>query len=334
MKISASIYSDKKRPLKEVIEDLVAHNVNLLHVDCNDDLSVFNDIEAIRTWCNLPIDLHIITEKPELYYDKLREVPVEYLTFQYEQLPQDFNLPLDIKGEKGLAITTPTSIEVFKDFEDFDFLLVMATIPGQSGGVFDPINFQKIRNFKKLYPRKAIHVDGGVNAEVSFILRNLGVRSSVSGSYLFKSASVGEALMNLTNREHVSSFCVKDFMEMLHDDIFVYIEGLNLEKILTAIEVGNKGLAIVKNIEGLFMGIITNADVRRFLLANITDIYSADVTEMINKTPVVIEETATVEEMLNHVKAQAFPISYLPAVSQENKAVGMITFVNLIKGEL
>lgn len=334
MKISASIYSDKKRPLKAVIEDLVAHNVNLLHVDCNDDLSVFDDIKEIRTWCDLPIDLHIITEEPEKYFDKLREVPVEYLTFQYEQLPADFSLPLDIAGEKGLAITTPTPIDVFNEFADFDFLLVMATVPGQSGGVFDPVNFQKVRDFKKLYPRKAIHVDGGVNAEVSFILRNLGVRSSVSGSYLFKSASVGEALMNLTNREHVSSFCVKDFMEMLHEDIFVYIEGLNLEKILNAIELGNKGLAIVKNIDGHFLGIITNADVRRFLLANITDVYAAEVSDMINKTPVVIPETATVEEMLNHVKEQAFPISYLPVISQENKAVGMITFVNLIKGEL
>lgn len=334
MKISASIYSDKKRPLKEVIEDLVAHNVNLLHVDCNDDLAVFEDIKAIREWCDLPIDLHIITENPEQYFQALREVPVEYVTFQFEQLPKGFSLPLDITGEKGLAITTPTTIAVFEDFEDFDFLLVMATIPGQSGGVFDPLNFQKVRDFRKLYPNKAVHVDGGVNAEVSFILRNMGVRASVSGSYLFKSASVGEALMNLTNREHNSSFHVKDFMEKLSDDIFVYVEGLNLEKILQAIEFGNKGLAVVKNIDGQFIGIITNADVRRFMLANISDIYQADVIDMINREPVVIEEEATVAEMLTRVKQQSFPISYLPVVSANNKAVGMVTFVNLIKGEL
>lgn len=41
MKISASIYSDKKRTLDLVINDLVEHQVELLHVDCNDDLSVF-----------------------------------------------------------------------------------------------------------------------------------------------------------------------------------------------------------------------------------------------------------------------------------------------------
>jgi pentose-5-phosphate-3-epimerase len=86
MKISASIYSDKKRKLKEVIEDLVQHQVELLHVDCNDDLSVFEDIKQIRTWCNLPIDLHIITENPSKYYSLLEENPVEYLTFQFEDL--------------------------------------------------------------------------------------------------------------------------------------------------------------------------------------------------------------------------------------------------------
>lgn len=334
MKISASIYSDKKRPLKEVIEDLVNHNVNMLHVDCNDDLSVFDDIVNIRKWCDLPIDLHIITESPDKYFDKLRAVPVEYVTFQYEQLPQDFQFPLDIEGQKGLAIITPTPIDAFNNFEYFDFLLVMATIPGQSGGVFDPVNFQKIRNFKKAYPNKAIHVDGGVNAEVSFILRNLGVRSSVSGSYLFKSPSVGEALMNLTNREHTSTFCVKDFMEHLHEEIFVYEEHLNLEKVLQSIELGNKGLTIIKNIGGKFQGIITNADVRRFLLANIKDVYSANVREMINTNPVFIREDATVEEMLTLVKSQVFPISYLPVLSNEDKAAGMVTFVNLIKGEL
>ncbi len=47
MKISASIYSDKKRTLTEVITDLKEHQVDLLHVDCNDDLSVFDDIQRI-----------------------------------------------------------------------------------------------------------------------------------------------------------------------------------------------------------------------------------------------------------------------------------------------
>ncbi|MFN5417754.1 MAG: hypothetical protein ACK5B9_11910, partial [Flavobacteriia bacterium] len=192
MKISASIYSDKKRVLRETILDLVDHHVDLLHVDCNDDLKVFEDIKQIREWTKIPIDLHIITDTPEKYFPYLIETPVEFVTFQFENLTQKLEIPSEITGKKGLAIITPTSIEAFDSYSNFDFILIMATIPGQSGGVFDAVNFTKIRSFKQKYPAKAIHVDGGVNAEVSFILRNMGVDSSVSGSYLFNEPSIGQ----------------------------------------------------------------------------------------------------------------------------------------------
>lgn len=334
MRISASIYSDKHRDLKEIIKDLVAHNVDLLHVDCNDDITVFDDIKNIRTWCSLPIDLHIITETPEKYLDLLREVPVEYVTFQYEQLPEGFELPKDIKGEKGLAVITPTPIDVFDAYQEWDFLLVMATIPGQSGGVFDPINFKKVRQFKQKHPKKAVHVDGGVNAEVSFILRNMGVRASVSGSYLFKSASIGEALMNLTNREHNSHFLVKDFMHTLKTPICVNANNLNLKNVLQAIENGKMGFCVVIDKMEIFKGIISNADVRKTLLQNIDDLNAPNLSQLVNENPVKINEEASVQELLMLVKSKSFPILYLPVVNNENKATGIITFVNLIKGEL
>lgn len=334
MKISASIYSDKQRDLKTVIEDLVAHNVDLLHVDCNDDLSVFDDIKNIRTWCDLPIDLHIITETPDNYFDLLREVPVEYVTFQYEQLPEGFEFPKDLKGEKGLAVITPTPIDVFDTYKDWDFLLVMATIPGQSGGVFDPINFKKVRQFKQKYPTKTVHVDGGVNAEVSFILRNMGVRASVSGSYLFKSASIGEALMNLTNREHNSQFLVKDFMHTLKTPICVNVQNLSLKKVLQAIENGKMGFCVVIDDNRRFKGIISNADVRKTLLNNIDNLSAPNLSQLVNVQPVKINEEASVKELLALVKSKSFPILYLPVVNNENIATGIVTFVNLIKGEL
>jgi len=82
-----------------------------------------------------------------------------------------------VQYSNRFAFTTHTGIEVFDDYPQFDFILIMATVPGQSGGVFDKINFEKIRKFRKQYPIKSIHVDGGVNGEVSFILRNMGVSS-------------------------------------------------------------------------------------------------------------------------------------------------------------
>ncbi len=334
MKISASIYSDKKRTLKEVIEDLVQHQVELLHVDCNDDLSVFEDIKQIRTWCNLPIDLHIITENPSKYYSLLEENPVEYLTFQFEDLKEPLNIPSTITGKKGLAIITPTDIEVFEAYSSFDFILIMATIPGQSGGKFDTYNFSKIRKFRKLFPDKSIHVDGGVNGEVSFILRNMGVSSSVSGSYLFNAPSIGHALMNLTKREVESEFQLKDFMIPVSESPVIFDDELTLEHVLKTIEKGNLGFCIVLDDHHHFKGLISNADVRKGLLKHIKDLNKINVLELINEHPKHIFENETVFDLLKLIKNCAFPIMYLPVLKKDGKAAGIVTFVNLIKSEL
>lgn len=333
MRISASIYSDKKRDLSETIQDLAAHHVDLLHVDCNDDPSVFEDISKIRTWCNIPVDLHIITKHPSKYFDLLREVPVEYVTFQLEDLEEKLEIPSDITGKKGLAIITPTSIEAFDHYQDFDFILIMATIPGQSGGVFDSVNFKKIRDFQQKYPDKSVHVDGGVNGEVSFILRNMGVHTSVSGSYLFNAPSIGHALMDLTKRNLDSQFLVKDFMIPLSESPVIGEEASVLE-VLNAIEIGKLGFTLVVNKQSDLKGLISNADIRKSLIRTKGNLSQESISEIMNTTPLVIRETATVNDLLQQIKKYAFPILYLPVVDQDNKAKGILTFVNLIKGEI
>ncbi len=334
MKISASIYSDKKRTLKEVIDDLVQHQVDLLHVDCNDDVSVFEDIKAIRSWCDLPIDLHIITENPEKYVDLLIENPVEYITFQFEQLPSHLHLPKEITGKKGLAITTPTSIDVFDEYADFDFILIMATVPGQSGGVFDKINFSKIRQFRMKYPEKSIHVDGGVNGEVSFILRNMGVSSSVSGSYLFNAPSIGHALMNLTKREIESQFHIGDFMMPLNECPVVEFESISLKNILQSIEDGNLGFCLVVDKNGMLKGLVSSADIRKAMLRHLADLTKIEAMDLVNLNPISVFDDNTVVDLLQKIKKCSFPIMYLPVVKKDGKASGIINFAYLIKGEL
>lgn len=334
MKISASIYSDKSRAIQEVIKDLHEHGVDLFHVDCNDDLSVFDDIKIIREISDIPIDLHIITEEPEKYYDLLRANPVEFITFQYENLQGAISIPSDITGFKGLAVITPTPVSVFDAYSNFDFLLVMATIPGQSGGQFDATNFRKIRDFSKKYPNKRVHVDGGVNAEVSFILRNLGVYVSVSGSYLFKGPSVGNALMNLTQREVQSAYVLKDFCRTREETPIISSRDLNLKNLLQTIENFGFGFAIIEDENHQFSGIISNADIRRGLLKNIDNPSNLKLHEIINHNPVHVFAHNTVKEMLTLIRKQSFPISYLPVLENSGHTCGMISFVNLIKGEL
>jgi len=183
MKISASIYSNKEKDLESLINELDAHRVNFFHIDCNDDISVFDDIRKIRKISKTPIDLHLITQQPEKYFSLIEENKIEYVTFQFEKINKEFPVPESIKSNIGLAIVSETDIEIFEKFKNrFSFILFMATTPGESGGKFNKQNFKKINEFRNKYPGKKIHVDGGVNEELSFILRNMGVNVLVIGS--------------------------------------------------------------------------------------------------------------------------------------------------------
>ncbi len=333
MKISASIYSTD-RPLLEVVKELDAHRIDYFHVDCNDDVRVFEDIKKIREWSTTPIDLHIISSTPEKYFDLLRETPVDYVTFQHEDLKSKLVLPAGIKARKGLAITANSDITVFDEYADnFDFMLMMATIPGKSGGSFNKDIFRKIREFKRRYPTKRIHVDGGVNGEVSFILRNMGVYASVSGSYLFKAESLGFALLNLKTYENESLFTVRDFM-LNNGEIPVLAEHeASFESILKTIDNYQLGFVMLSDAEGRLAGISSNADIRKGLIKHFAKLPHIPVQEIINTQPVTIRESATVIELLRLIKSKNFPISYLPVINDQGQISGALTFINLIKGE-
>lgn len=334
MKISASVYSSKSQDLTSLVKELEEHGIDMLHIDCNDEPKVFDDIGKIREVSNIPIDLHIITPAPEKYFPLLKKQPIEYVTFQYEPIEGELSIPTGIEGHWGLAITSDTNIDVFESFaSDFSFILFMATTPGQSGGKFNKENFRKIRKFKSLHPDKNVHVDGGVNAEVSFILRNMGVYSAVVGSYLF-SAPIGAALLNLKTHDIDSHFLVKDFMRELNELPIVGPDRMDLRSVLQSIEDNKMAFTIAVNAAGELNGLISNADVRRGLLKHMDDLNKLRVEEIINKTPIVVNENKTVMELLKFIKAQKVPINYLPVVDDNNKVTGAVSFTNLIKGEL
>lgn len=335
MKISASVYSSKSQSLSEVIKDLDMYGADLFHIDCNDDINVFDDITEIKQLSKTPVDLHIISSEPEKYFAKAEELNVDYLTFQFENLKTKLIVPDTITAKLGLAITSTTDISVFADYAvQFDFILFMTTTPGQSGGVFDKSNFKKIHEFRQRFPNKNIHVDGGVNGEVSFILRNMGVYSSVSGSYLMNHESMGAAMLNLKTHEVDSHFQVKDFMRTVDELPLLKMKDRSVTGILRSIEEYDVGFTILIDDDGKLDGIVTNADVRKGLLKHTDNLNNVSVADITNTNPVTANENFSVMELLRFIKQQSFAISYLPVVDDTNKVTGAVTFFNLIKGEL
>lgn len=334
MKISASVYSSPERSLPDLVSDLDQHGIDYIHIDCRDDKSVFEDIRIIRQHSTTPIDLHLITAQPEQYFDAINSLSIELVTLQHESLG-DYVYQGGLSSKVGLGIVSDTSIESIDSLMDaYDFVLMMATVPGQSGGSFDKINFRKIRQFKKAFPRKQIHVDGGVNAEVSFILRNMGVHAAVVGSYLFKNQTLGAALLDLRTHDIESHYVVGDFMRHREETPILGPDERSLKHVLECIEKHKLGFTILENQAHKLEGIISNADLRRELLKHVMQPDQIRVDEMVNRQPITIQSNTTVRDMLMYLKSFDFPINYLPVVDENRNVKGVVSFLNLVKGEL
>lgn len=335
MKISASIYSTKGRALEEMIHVLNQSGVDWVHVDCLDDLGVEEVIAMIRAHTSLPVDLHIISKEPEKFYPMIQQYGVDFVTLQYEDLEGNIPQLPDLGCEWGLAITTETPPSVFADFQDqCQFILFMTTVPGRSGGVFQQENFRKIREFRRDFAGVRVHVDGGVNAEVSFVLRNLGVFASVSGSYLVNADNVQSALKNLVYPKASQHLLVREVMAQLDELPVLPIRDLALEPLLQQIDDFKLGCCLLVDENGKLAGLSTNADLRRGFLKHIHRLSDLKVEDLVNPTPRSVRGDLTISEMLDEVKRIPFLVQFLPVVSEDGKLEGAINFNNLILGEL
>ena len=333
MKISASLYSNKDKPLQELVAELDRCHIDYFHIDCNDNKSVFDDIKSIRKYSDTDMDLHIISDTSEEYIPLIMETKPERVCFQYENLTGKLALP-KIEGVKwGLAVTSETDLSVFEEYkEECDFILIMTTIPGQSGGKFHKDNFQRVRKFRNQFPGKEIEVDGGVNDEVGFVLRMLGVQSIVSGSYLVNHKSISEALLHLRSSVIHADFRVKNFMiEREHAPIVT--ADSSVHRIIQTIENHKLGFAIVEDDDQKLVGISSNADLRKGILRKFEDLSEIQAEDILNADPATILEDATISEMLKFIKSKKFLISYLPVVNVDNKLTGAVSFINLIRSE-
>ncbi len=333
MKISASIYSNKHQPLADTVRDLDEHFIDFFHVDCNDDSSVFKDIEAIHEASSTPVDLHIISPTPERYFSLLRKTPVSRVSFQLEQFGEEVQFPADLPGQIGLALMNGTPVEAFAPYaERCSYVLLMTTTPGQSGGIFNKDTFRKIRQFRRLFPAHQIQVDGGVNAEVSFILRNLGVESAVVGSFLFKNKSVGPALLHLKKEAVSSHYLIKDFMIETAELPILDVRDLTFKSALLAIDKYEMAFVLIVDNNQL-KGIISNADVRKGLIKNLENLNEINAFDLVNSMPIVIQEDKTIDELLGLIRGVKFPLQYIPVVNPVGVLTGALTFTQMIKAE-
>ncbi|MGB0885298.1 MAG: hypothetical protein ACPGVH_05730 [Chitinophagales bacterium] len=335
MKISASIYSAKNHDLVSLLKELDELNIDFLHIDCfdKDFEKVKADLKIIRANSNTKLDFHAITKDAKRYIALAEEFKIEKMTFQLENLENELPNIENRSFELGLAIVSDTPIEHFEQYKsDIDFILLMTTEPGVSGSKFQRKNFNRIRKARKIFPNLNIHVDGGINAEVSFILRMLGVYSAVSGSFLVNHKNLASALIDLRFAHTGSEVLVKEYQIAPKELPILDAEKTNFKEIITTLEDYKLGFVFFEK-QGKFYGVCSNADLRKGIINHLNNLNDINVEELINSKPFSISENISTSEMISAIKTKNFPILFLPVLADDKTISGALTFNQLIKGE-
>jgi len=111
LKLSGSIAALTHCPLPEAARQLDRLGVDYIHVDCNDDPRVFEDIGVIRENSRRPIDLHIVSPRPEDYFPLISRYNVEQVSFQYESAGRVPVADRQLGARLGLALKPETTSE-------------------------------------------------------------------------------------------------------------------------------------------------------------------------------------------------------------------------------
>lgn len=185
-----------------------------LHCDVMDGHFVSNitfgpdTIAAFRKATNLPLDVHLMIDRPDLYIERFVDAGADHLIVHLEA-PHDVAKTLAqirSRGKSaGLAINPGTPAEKALPFLDqIDELLVMTVQAGFGGQAFLPEMLPKIRALRLAVPNLPMTVDGGINPETGRQCVAAGATVLVAGNSLFrhKKLNLEEAIAEL--RKHAT----------------------------------------------------------------------------------------------------------------------------------
>ena len=182
-----------------------------LHCDVMDGHFVPNitfgpdTIAAFRKATNLPLDVHLMIERPDVYAERFIDAGADHVIVHLEARHDVAKTLALIRGRgksAGLAINPATPAEKARPFlGQIDELLVMTVNPGFGGQAFMADMLPKIRALRSAAKELPIIVDGGINAETGRQCVGAGANVLVAGNSLFrhKTLDLGEAIAELRN---------------------------------------------------------------------------------------------------------------------------------------
>jgi len=172
-----------------------------IHVDVMDGHFVPNltfgalMVAACRRVTDLPLDVHLMVEKPETLLEDFARAGATGLTVHLETCPHLHRTLQQIKSlgaQAGVANNPSTSAWALKEILPFaDLILVMTVNPGFGGQKFIDLT-PKIREIRAMLTAinapAWLEVDGGVSEQTAPLLLEAGADAFVAGNAIFRHA--------------------------------------------------------------------------------------------------------------------------------------------------
>ncbi len=198
--IAPSILAADFGKIHAEVEMLNNSEADWVHVDVMDGAFVpnisfgFPVIKAIKAVSKIPLDVHLMIEKPERYLKDFKEAGADILTVHAEACPHLHRTIQQIKelGMKaGVALNPHTNVDTIADvLEDLDLVCLMSVNPGFGGQKFIYNTIPKTKKLKGMIDERnanvQIEIDGGVGLQNAEKLLQAGARVLVAGSAVFK----------------------------------------------------------------------------------------------------------------------------------------------------
>ena len=125
---------------------------------------------------------------------------------------------------------------------------------------------------------------------------------------------------------------VKEFM-LSKEECPILNDTSNFIDVLNKIEEYKFGFVFIEDSKGKFLGLISMADIRKGLINNYENNKEIKINNIINNSPITINENDNINKMLNSTQNHEFLISFIPVINNENELAGSVTFFNLINSE-